>query len=126
MTDLAHYRPVSAMPPIRRDISLAVAADDAAEDLGDRVREALGPEAAAVESVGILQETPCHDLPPQALARLGADPHQKNVLVRIVLRHLHHTLSDREANTMRDRIYAALHQGSARQWTTTKPSGTKE
>lgn len=123
MTDLARYRPVSAMPPIRRDISLAVDEDEAAEDLGDRVREALGADADAVESVGILQETPCRELPPQALARLGADPHQKNVLVRIVLRHLHRTLSDEEANAMRDRIYAALHQGRPQQWAAAKPSG---
>ena len=32
MTDLAPYRPVSAMPPIRRDLSVAVQADDTTED----------------------------------------------------------------------------------------------
>jgi phenylalanyl-tRNA synthetase alpha chain len=116
MTDLAPYRPVSAMPPIRRDLSLAVQADDTAEDLGDRVRDALGPDADAVEEVAVLAQTPYHRLPPRAVARLGIHPDQKNVLVRVVLRHLERTLTDEEANRMRDRVYAALHRGSAHQW----------
>lgn len=116
MTDLAPYRPVSAMPPVRRDLSVAVAADDTVEDLGDRVRDALGRDADAVEEVAVLAETPHDRLPAQAVARLGLRPGQKNVLVRVVLRHLERTLTDEEANRMRDRVYAALHQGSAHQW----------
>jgi phenylalanyl-tRNA synthetase alpha chain len=116
MSTLDTYRPVSAMPPVRRDLSVAVAADDLAEDLGDRVRDALGPEADAVESVEIRAETPCAALPPQALARLGARTDQKNLLVRVVLRPLDRTLTDREANALRDRVYAAIHQGTAYQW----------
>jgi phenylalanyl-tRNA synthetase alpha chain len=116
MTDLEPYRPVSAMPPVRRDLSVAVAADDTVEDLGDRVRHVLGPDADAVEEVAVLSETPPDRLPAQAVARLGLRPGQKNVLVRVVLRHLERTLTDEEANRMRDRVYAALHQGSAHQW----------
>jgi phenylalanyl-tRNA synthetase alpha chain len=116
MTDLAPYRPVSAMPPVRRDLSVAVAADDTVEDLGDRVRDALGPDADAVEEVTVLAETPYDRLPTQAVARLGLHPDQKNVLVRVVLRHLERTLTDEEANRMRDRVYAALHRGSVQQW----------
>ncbi|MEU5261445.1 hypothetical protein [Amycolatopsis sp. NPDC021455] len=116
MTDLAPYRPVSALPPVRRDLSIAVAADDRAEDLGDRVRDALGADADVVESVEIRRETPCAELPPPALARLGARPDQKNLLVRLVLRPLDRTLSDHDANVLRDRAYAALHRGSIHQW----------
>jgi phenylalanyl-tRNA synthetase alpha chain len=116
MTDLAAYRPVSAMPPVRRDLSVAVADDDTAEDLGDRVRDALGQDADAVEEVGVLAETPYDQLPPRASARLGIRPGQKNVLVRVVLRHLERTLTDGEANQLRDRVYAAVHQGRAQQW----------
>ncbi|MEN3309447.1 MAG: phenylalanyl-tRNA synthetase alpha chain, partial [Micromonosporaceae bacterium] len=111
MSTLDRYRAVSAMPPVRRDLSVAVAADDLVEDLGDRVRDALGPDADAVESVEILQETPCALLPPRALARLGARADQKNLLVRVVLRHLDRTLTDEQANVLRDRVYAAVHQG---------------
>jgi phenylalanyl-tRNA synthetase alpha chain len=50
------------------------------------------------------------------VARLGLHPDQKNVLVRVVLRHLERTLTDEEANRMRDRVYAALHRGSVQQW----------
>jgi phenylalanyl-tRNA synthetase alpha chain len=104
------------MPPVRRDLSVAVAADDTVEDLGDRVRDALGPDADAVEEVTVLAETASDRLPAKAIARLGIAPHQKNVLVRVVLRHVERTLTDEEANRMRDRVYAALHLGSAHQW----------
>jgi phenylalanyl-tRNA synthetase alpha chain len=116
LADLAPYRPVSAMPPVRRDLSVAVEADDTVEDLGDRVRAALGPDADAVEEVTVLAETPADRLPAPATARLGIGPGQKNVLVRVVLRHLERTLTDEEANRMRDQVYAALHRGGAHQW----------
>lgn len=119
--DLGPYRAVSSMPPVRRDLSVVVEADDLAEDLGDRVRAALGAEAACVQTVEILQETPCAVLPRPVLARLGARTDQKNVLVKVVLRHWDKTLSDHEANIMRDRIYAALHQGTVHQWATDPP-----
>lgn len=119
MTDLAPYRPVSAMPVIRRDLSLAVSRDNLAEDLGGRVRDALGADADCVETVEILTETACTELPSQALERLGARPDQKNALLKVALRHLDHALTDHDANLLRDRIYAAVHQGSAHQWATT-------
>ncbi|MFF1614796.1 hypothetical protein ACFVYA_44150 [Amycolatopsis sp. NPDC058278] len=101
---------------MRRDLSIAVDAHDRAEDLGDRVRDALGEDAGVVEAVEIRQETPYARLPPQARARLGAHPDQKNLLVRLVLRPLDRTLSDAEANVLGDRAYAALHRGSVHQW----------
>ncbi|RKE17625.1 hypothetical protein [Streptomyces sp. TLI_171] len=122
LTDLAPYRPVSALPAIRRDLSIAVDGADLAEDLGDRVRDSLGPDADCVETVEILADTPCRELPPQALARLGARPDQHNLLVKVVLRHLQRTLTDADANTLRDRVYAALHQGAAHQWAATDRS----
>ncbi|MCR6482077.1 hypothetical protein M8542_04570 [Amycolatopsis sp. OK19-0408] len=118
LTDLSPYRPVSALPAIRRDLSIAVPAGDEAENLGDRVRDALGADAEVVESVDIRQETPYAELPARARERLGARPHQKNLLIRLVLRPLDRTLSDAEANVLRDRVYAALHQGTVHQWAT--------
>jgi phenylalanyl-tRNA synthetase alpha chain len=116
MCDLDRYRAASAMPPVSRDLSVAVAAGDLAEDLGDRVREALGADADSVESVQILARTPCAALPSRALARLGGRPDQDNLLVRVVLRRLDRTLTGPEANLLRDRVYAAIHQGPVRQW----------
>ena len=122
MADLAPYRPVSAMPAIRRDLSVAVdpGADD--ETLGDRVRDALGADADSVEDVTILASTPGADLPAAAAARLGARPGQRNLLVRVVLRHLERTLTDGEANALRDRIYAAIHAGHRHQWAPGPPA----
>lgn len=120
MLDLAAYRPVSRHPPISRDLSIAATADADSETLGDAVREVLGPDAAAIEEVRVIAETPIEDLPAAAITRLGAQPGHKNVLLRIVLRHPSRTLSDEEANTIRDRVYAAVHQGSAHQWARTR------
>ena len=117
MLDLAPYRPVSAQPPVRRDLSLAVAAEATAEELGDKVREALGPDAESVEAIELVAETPAGDLPPAATARLGIAPDQKNALLRLVLRHPTRTLTAEEANALRDRVYAALHEGTGHQWT---------
>jgi len=116
MQDLAPYRAVSAMPPASRDLSIAVDVGDTAEDLGDRVRGALGDRAGAVESVEVVTETAYDELPAAARARIGLSLGQKNLLVRVVLRDLERTLTAPEANALRDRIYAALHRGSAHQW----------
>ena len=124
MRDLGPWRPVSSRPAVRRDLSLAVAADDSLEDLGDRVREALGWEAEVVEEVGLLAETPGSALPPEARERLGLGEGQKNVLVRVVLRALDRSLTHAEANRLRDRIYAALHRGRTAQWAAGPPAGT--
>jgi phenylalanyl-tRNA synthetase alpha chain len=116
MRDLARYRPVSSMPPIARDLSVAVAEDEDEETLGDRVRDALGTEAPCVEEVRVLSATACDRLPASAARRLGARPGQKNLLVRVVLRDLEKTLTNEAANSLRDRIYLAIHQGTEYQW----------
>ncbi|HYD09105.1 MAG TPA: hypothetical protein VEA78_03300, partial [Acidimicrobiales bacterium] len=64
-----------------------------------------------VESVSVLSTTRCDDLPPAAIERLGITASQVNVLVRVVLRALDRTLTDGEANDLRDRVFAALHRG---------------
>jgi len=116
MLDLERYRPVSAMPAITRDLSVAVSADDDQETLGDRVREALGTDANCVEEVRVLSATAYEQLPEPAIARLGACPGQQNLLVRVVLRDLEATLTNEAANVLRDQIYQALHQGTRHQW----------
>ena len=116
MRDLARYRPVSSMPPMTRDLSVAVAEDEDEETLGNRVRDALGTEAPCVEEVRVLSATACDRLPASAARRLGARPGQKNLLVRVVLRDLEKTLTNEAANSLRDRIYLAIHQGTEYQW----------
>jgi phenylalanyl-tRNA synthetase alpha chain len=116
MHDLARYQQVSVMPPITRDLSVAVWQDDDEETLGDRVRDALGADTSCVEEVRVLSATTCQQLPASAIGRLGARPGQKNLLVRVVLRDLETTLTNQTANALRDRIYRALHQGTEYQW----------
>ena len=116
MLDLARYQQVSVMPPVTRDLSIAVGPDDDQETLGDRVRDALGADTSCVEEVKVLSATACQQLPASAISRLGAKPGQKNLLVRVVLRDLETTLTNHTANALRDRIYRALHQGTAYQW----------
>lgn len=113
MRDLAPYRPVSTMPPARRDLSVAVDADVDDESLGDRVRDALGDDADLVEQVMILSSTPYEDLPAAARERLGIGEQQVNVLLRVVLRPVDSTLTAGEVNVLRDRIYAAIHAPAA-------------
>ena len=118
MLDLATYRPVSKLPSLRRDLSIAVDGHDSAEDIGDRVRDELGDEADLVEEVTVLTETAHSELPRAAAERLGMTKGQKNVLISLIIRPLERTLSDDEANHFRDRIYDAIHQGSHHQWST--------
>ena len=112
MRDLARYRPVSSMPANTRDLSIAVAEDEDEETLGDRIRDALGDDAPCAEEVRVLSATAWDRLPASAARRLGARPGQKNLLVRVVLRDLEKTLTNEAANSLRDRIYLAIHQGT--------------
>jgi phenylalanyl-tRNA synthetase alpha chain len=121
MLDLARYQQVSSMPPITRDLSVAVPDDDDEETLGDRIRDALDADTSCVEEVRVLSATAYEQLTASAIGRLGATPGQKNLLVRVVLRDLDQTLTNQAANALRDRIYRALHQGTEYQWATNDP-----
>jgi phenylalanyl-tRNA synthetase alpha chain len=116
MLDLSPYRAVSAMPAVRRDLSIALPPPIDPERLGDDVRRALGDRAELVEAVAVLAVTPCAALPPAARARLGIAGDQHNALVRVTLRALDRTLTDDECNALRDDIYAAIHRGTVQQW----------
>ncbi|XVU24485.1 hypothetical protein ACQPZJ_45915 [Actinoplanes sp. CA-054009] len=109
MTDLTPYRPVSAQPAAHRDVSVALPEGVTAEEIGDRVRDLLGPDAALVEEVSILSATPPEALPAASRDRLALRPGEINVLVRVVLRDLHAALPRRRANALRDRVYEGLH-----------------
>jgi phenylalanyl-tRNA synthetase alpha chain len=116
MLHLEPYRPVSSQPPIYRDLSVAVAEEANAEELGDQVRSSLAAASASIESVEVLAETSYLDLSLAARRRLGITPRQKNVLLRLVIRDLERTLTSAEANELRDAVYAALHRGSVKTW----------
>lgn len=116
MLDLEPYRAVSSQPPIYRDLSVAVAGEVSAEELGDRVRSSLAAASGSIESIEVLSETSYLELSIAARRRLGISPPQKNVLLRLVIRDLDRTLTSAEANQLRDAVYAVLHEGSVRTW----------
>jgi len=113
LQDLRPYRPVSVMPEIRRDLSLVLGTVEEADGelLGDVARTALGADAELLAALEIRAVTPAAGLPQAAVERLRLAPGQVNVLVRLVLQPLDRTLTDAEANRLRDRIYLALHRG---------------
>lgn len=112
MRDLKPWQPVSRLPAISRDISVVVAtaADD--ETIGDAVRSALHDRVEDIESIQVLSRTDYEDLPARARQRLGISPGQVNCLVRLTLRPLARTLTNAEANALRNDVYLALHKGS--------------
>jgi phenylalanyl-tRNA synthetase alpha chain len=116
MQDLAPWRPVSMLPPARRDLSIVVGEGVDDELLGDRARSELGADGDVLESLTVLARTPHDRLPAAARTRLGTRPGQENLLVRMVLRPLDRTLTDHVANAVRDRVYAALHEGTHHEW----------
>ena len=116
MHDLEPYRPISRLPAVTRDLSVAMSEDTDPEQLGDRVRDALGRHADLLEGVTIVSEASGVDLPAAARQRLGMKDGQKNVLVRLVIRPSDRTLTDAEANRLRDRVYEAIHEGTTGQW----------
>ena len=63
-----------------------------------------------------MSETPYAELSTGARQRLGIEPQQKNVLVRLVIRDLQRTLTSHEANEIRDTVYGVLHEGSVNTW----------
>ena len=111
MQNLDRYQPVSNQPAIQRDLSLCVSDDLSPEEVGDRVREVMDYDLDSLESLEIISETSYTDLPEPARERMGMLPRQKNILVRLLIRHSTKTLIAIEANRIRDRVYLALHEG---------------
>ena len=112
MKNLNTYAEVSNQPAIQRDMSYSVPGSYVEEDVSQDIMSAIGDRIAALEEVDILSETPYNDLPEVARRNLGIQINQKNVLVRITLRHLEKTLTKKEANIIYDKIYEIINHGS--------------
>ncbi|WP_407896351.1 hypothetical protein [Scytonema sp. NUACC26] len=46
-----------------------------------------------------------------AIQRLGIQPHQKNLLVRMTLQSLHTSITNQKANILQELVYQNIHQG---------------
>ncbi|QQG51054.1 MAG: hypothetical protein HZB75_00900 [Candidatus Saccharibacteria bacterium] len=113
MQNLALYQEVSSQPAIKRDMSYSVPDTYVEEDISADIREALGDKSDTLEEVEILGETHYESLPLIARERLGCAPNQKNVLVRITLRHLERSITNDEANAIYEQVYKSINKGSA-------------
>ncbi|MEN0066661.1 MAG: hypothetical protein AAGA48_31295 [Myxococcota bacterium] len=111
MSDLTPFTEVSHHPPAYRDLSLVVTTGLDQELLGDRVRDVLQTDAAAVEALEVRSRTSYAALPEGARKRLGLNQEQENLLLRVVFRHPDRTLTSEQANILRNRVYLALHEG---------------
>ncbi len=112
MTSLDPYIEVSNQPAIKRDLSYSVPAEYVEEDINADIRQALGNKIDTLESVEILSETPYLQLPEKVRDRLGCDLSQKNVLVRITLRHLERSITNEEANDIYVQLYSQINKGA--------------
>ena len=112
MVDLSPYVEVSHQPSIKRDMSYSVPKTYVEEDINEDIRNALGDNMNMLESVEILAETLVEQLSNKIRERLGCKPDQKNILVRITLRHLEKTITNKQANSIYDDIYQIINYGT--------------
>jgi len=112
MIDLSPYNEVSHQPSVKRDISYSIPKGYVEEDINEDIREALGDKVNVLESVEVLSETAYEKLPVIIRERLGCDPTQKNVLIRITLRHLERSLTNQEVNQIYSDIYGKINYGT--------------
>jgi phenylalanyl-tRNA synthetase alpha chain len=113
MMNIEPYREVSDQPAIKRDMSYCVPDNYVEEDVSADIRQALGKDIDALEDVQIISQTEYDKLPDHIKERLGIKTGQKNLLVRITLRHLEKSITNKEANDMYERIYKKVNYGSA-------------
>lgn len=111
--DLQPWKPVSRLPCITRDISLAVTAGQSEEVLTEKMLLAAGSRAGWIEEMHIVGRWPANELPPLAIERLGLLKGQENVLLRVVLRDSSQSITTAEANALYSMLQAALHEGSS-------------
>ena len=110
MINLNPYQSVSKYPPIRQDLSVSVSQETNEEDVCEIIKDALSDNDNVIEEITIVSETLYKQLPPKAIERLGIKPNQKNILIRVILRSHERSLTHKEANEMRDKIYRAVDQ----------------
>ncbi|QAY87246.1 PheS-related mystery ligase SrmL [Pseudomonas arsenicoxydans] len=112
MHDLNPWTPVSRLPSIARDISLAVTPGLSEEVLTERMLQAAGDSSDWIEEMQVKGRWEFSDLPAQAIDRLGLLPGQENVLLRVVLRDCSRSITTAEANALYADIQAAMHEGA--------------
>jgi len=111
MMNLDLYVPVSNYPFIKQDISVAVSEDFNEEDVCEKIKDVTGKDADAIEEITVVSEASFNQLPEKAIERLGIVTGQKNMLIKIIFRSHERSLTHKEVNEIRDKIYMAVNQG---------------
>lgn len=111
LQDLSPWQSVSRQPKTERDLSLVVDQSWDMDVLGETVRETLSEQIEWVEELRLLSSTSYHQLPPTAQQRLGMQPEQVNLLLRVVLRHPTRCIPFKLAKDIYTKVYQALHKG---------------
>jgi phenylalanyl-tRNA synthetase beta chain len=89
------YRDVISFPPLRQDIAVVVDEDVPAGRVVGVVRAAAGPELAAVDVFDVYRKPPV----PEG---------RKSLALHLVFQATDRTLTDAEADAVRERVVAAL------------------
>lgn len=113
MLNLDPYQPINPYPTTKRDLSIAIEIGVTDEEIGDIIRSALGSDAASVEEAVVVTRTSREELVPVAVERLGVEPGQENLLIRMKIRSVDYTIDRITALELCRRAYVALHRGSA-------------
>ena len=109
LSDLNKYKEISNQPSIKRDLSIAVEKEVCLEDITEKIVSLKIKDK--IESISLVNETSYDSLPKVAIDRLGILSNQKNMLIRIIIRDIAHTLSSEEANRIYEEIYQVIHEG---------------
>ena len=113
MKHLLPYKEVSKQPRICRDMSYSVPVHYVDEDISQAIMEAMNDDIDALEEVDVLAEAIYDNLPAKVRSKLGIRKGQKNVLVRVTLRHLERSLTKAEANQIYNMVYAKINHGDS-------------
>ncbi len=92
-----HYRRISPYPPIRRDVAIVVSKDKKISEIIKVIHQEVGE---VLESVRLIDRYEGHGIP---------EGHH-SLAFAMVFRHPERTLTDEEANEIRDRVWARLSQ----------------
>jgi phenylalanyl-tRNA synthetase alpha chain len=111
MANLKPYKGVSKQPAINRDMSLCVQEVDM-ENIGGRVREALGERADWLEEIELRKDFSYDEIPDQARERLGIQPGQRNILLRLILRSPTDSIPKEIGNEIYDIVYRVINEGA--------------
>ena len=93
-------------------MSYSVPSQYVEEDINEDIRRSLDEDMGILESVEVLSETQYDELPNVARDKLGINGDQKNVLVRITLRHLERSITNQEANGLYEQVYSYVNKGT--------------